>query len=162
MAHQIRPYRPGDAPGILAVHRRSIMAISTEIYSSAELESWHHGKTEEGYLHAMAEGETFLVGEDANSIAGFSSFKYHTDRTGQICGLYVDPKAQGIGLGYALLRRSEDQLRHLGALRFMIEASLAAIPFYLRVGYTITAELTHQTRGGLPLAICRVERELDL
>ncbi|MEM8790103.1 MAG: hypothetical protein AAGE80_00695 [Pseudomonadota bacterium] len=51
---EIRPYRAGDAAGMLAVHGRAILAISREVYSQVELESWNHGKTEEGYLEAMA------------------------------------------------------------------------------------------------------------
>ncbi|MEM1278026.1 MAG: GNAT family N-acetyltransferase [Pseudomonadota bacterium] len=162
MVFHIRAYREGDTAGLLRVHRSAILAISTEIYSQAELESWNHGKTEDLYIRAIEEGEAYLIGETGGVMAGFCSYKCHPDQTGEICGLYVDPKAQGQGLGSALLRRAEQALVSENAARLMIEASLAALPFYLRAGYQVTEELTHQTRGGLPLAISRVERSIAL
>ncbi|MEM7506523.1 MAG: GNAT family N-acetyltransferase [Pseudomonadota bacterium] len=156
----IRPFRPGDETAMLMIHGRSIQAISETVYTRAELDSWNFGKDVEGYLSAMASGEVYHVAVSQDELAGFCGHKLHPDGWGEICGLYVDPGYQGRGLGKRLMANAEQMMRAAGRWRIWIEASLAALSFYEAGGYRVVEELTHTTRGGLPLAMRRVEKVL--
>ncbi|MEM8790102.1 MAG: GNAT family N-acetyltransferase [Pseudomonadota bacterium] len=93
-------------------------------------------------------------------MVGFCGYKCHPDGVGEICGLYVDPEIQGRGAGYRLLRDAELIIARSGAKRSIVEASLAALPFYTRAGYSVTEQMTHLTRGGLEIEVRRLERPL--
>lgn len=155
---RIRPFQPGDETAMLTIHGRSILAISDTVYGRAELESWAFGRDVEGYLSAMASGEVYHIAAIQDEVIGFCSHKLHPDGWGEICGLYVDPDHQACGVGGQLMANAERMIRAASRWRIWIEASLAALPFYRAVGYRVVDELTHTTRGGLRLAICRVER----
>ena len=73
----VRAATPADAAAILRVHRDSILALGTETYSSAEVESWAAGLVAERYVEAMNEGgETFIVAAAPDgALAGFCSLK---------------------------------------------------------------------------------------
>ncbi|MEL6793691.1 MAG: GNAT family N-acetyltransferase, partial [Pseudomonadota bacterium] len=100
-----------DGHELLRVQRRAIHTIDRAFYALRELESWATGLTPEGYGLCIAEGEEIEVAVDGSDrITGFSS-----RMDGAILGLFVDPSAQGRGLGAALLSRAEEGLIDGGA-----------------------------------------------
>ncbi len=50
-------------------------------------------------------------------------------------GLYVSPSAAGQGVGTALVRLAESQIAQRGHHLVVLESSLNAVQFYLRLGY---------------------------
>ncbi len=155
-SHRLRVAAEADAQAILNVHRRSILELGTSAYTAAECESWAAGLVPERYVEVMTSGgESFLVAEDAAGVCGFCSFK-----NDEVCGLYVDPRAAGKGVGSMLLARAEAVIRTDPPEAIRIGAALSALPFYLARGYRITRRKKWKTRGGLEIEICDMEKQL--
>ena len=70
--------------------------------------------------------------------------EYVTDRPLALFGQFaVEPKLQGSGVGFELLRRAEEEARRLGAAEICLDTAQGAkhlISYYERQGYQIRAE----------------------
>lgn len=155
----LRPMRPSDGPGIEMVHRRAIMDLAGRTYTETECRSWAHKIRADRYVQIARERETFIVAENAvGVIAGFCSFALQDDAKGRVAGLYTDPAFQGSGLGTALIGQAEAAMIADGATILVIEASLAALPFYRARGYTEIKRASRTTRGGVRIEVAHVEK----
>jgi ribosomal protein S18 acetylase RimI-like enzyme len=116
----LRPARPQDAAGLAEVQVRAWWAAYAE-YVDPEL------LAEQTVAVRTARWEDVLAGdasrtevaEVAGRVAGFVSVGavQHAEPEpglGELLALYVDPPAQGAGVGRALLTAGEDRLRALG------------------------------------------------
>ena len=61
-----------------------------------------------------------------------------TDEGLQLRGMAVDPATQGSGVGRLLVEAAVERLRAAGATRLWCNARDTAVPFYERLGWTIT------------------------
>lgn len=60
-----------------------------------------------------------------------------TDTEAQIRYMAVEPRFQKTGLGSVVLKRLEDEVRHLGAKSVILNSRDSAVAFYERNGYKI-------------------------
>jgi len=141
-AAAIRPARPNDVPGILAMIREL-----------AEFEALSHQvvATEDDY-HASLFGENpaaeALVAEVGNNLVGyaifFSTFSTFIGRAGiWLEDLYVRPDFRGLGLGKGLLKAVGEIAAARNAGRFewsVLDWNRNAIDLYERVGGEILQE----------------------
>ena len=148
-----RPGVPQDGLALLAVHTRAIEMIAVKDYGPDIARSWAHGLTPDGYARAMADGEMFEVATVDGAIIGFCSIK-----PGEICGLYVNPDHMRRGVATRLLSRALAWMSAQGCERVKIEASLTALPLYLRHGFRNVATKLKGTRGGLDMLVVDMER----
>jgi len=156
-AAAIRPARPNDVPGILAMIREL-----------AEFEALSHQvvATEDDY-HASLFGENpaaeALVAEVENNLVGyaifFSTFSTFIGRAGiWLEDLYVRPDFRGLGLGKGLLKVVGEIAATRNAGRYewsVLDWNRNAIELYERVGGEILQEwrivrLDHQGIRSLP------------
>lgn len=101
-------------------------------------------------------GETMEVAEDAaGRIVAFCSRKGD-----EVMAVYVHPDAARCGLGGLLLARAENAIVAAGHRTIRIGASLSGRPLYERHGYRVVAEYRWETRGGLVIAACDMEKTL--
>lgn len=102
----------------------------------------------------LAHGETshyrFLVAEHGGRVAGYACWGPipGTVESVDLYWIAVDPAAQGLGVGRALLAASEAWIAESGRLRVYVETAGRAqyTPtrgFYLACGYRVAAELEH-------------------
>ncbi|MEM6944827.1 MAG: GNAT family N-acetyltransferase, partial [Pseudomonadota bacterium] len=96
--------------------------------------------------------------EVAETAIGFTSFRLHDDGTGEICGLYVDPAAQGTGHGRTLLLEAEAALFAERARGLVVSSSLSGRPFYTHLGYVDDDAAEYRTRGGLVVEVRRMRK----
>ncbi len=141
-AAAIRPARPNDVPGILAMIREL-----------AEFEALSHQvvATEDDY-HASLFGENpaaeALVAEVENNLVGyaifFSTFSTFIGRAGiWLEDLYVRPDFRGLGLGKGLLKAVGEIAAARNAGRYewsVLDWNRNAIDLYERVGGEILQE----------------------
>ncbi len=141
-AAAIRPARPNDVPGILAM-----------IHELAEFEALGHQvvATEDDY-HASLFGENpaaeALVAEVENNLVGyaifFSTFSTFIGRAGiWLEDLYVRPDFRGLGLGKGLLKAVGEIAAARNAGRYewsVLDWNRNAIDLYERVGGEILQE----------------------
>ena len=79
----------------------------------------------------MILGETVLVAELDGHRVGFAAV---LDNDNFLHSLYVDPDAQGQGVGSALLEKVQERFTSTGALK-CLQKNQAAMDFYLKHGW---------------------------
>jgi putative acetyltransferase len=154
MACIIRRATAEDAEAICVLHKVAVRRLCAGAYSAEQIEAWVGPRVAEDYCKAMsADGETMFVAERASRVAGFASL-----RGERLLGLYVDPTS-GRGLGRPLLAVAEEEARGRGVAILSLQATLNAVPFYRRHGYSVDrAGLV--PRSGLKLPVVEMSKTL--
>ena len=134
----IRRARPDDAGAIAGIHHRTWHAAYAEILDPTELpEVPEPERWAERLQHAAI---TTLVWDQGGAVAGFASAGQ-----GTLLALYVDPRAQGAGVGTALMEAALDLLRADGnrdAVAWTFVDNERARRFYEKHGWTAEPETT--------------------
>jgi GNAT superfamily N-acetyltransferase len=135
----VRQARPDDVAAVLNVLRRSITELCTaDHHDDPEvLARWLRNKTPEAFASWLNDPDgVLLVAEHGGAVRAVSSLQ----RSGKINLCYVEPGFEGFGLGGALMASMEQQAQiwALGELR--LESTLAARPFYERLGFVADGE----------------------
>lgn len=125
--------------------------------------AWQEGLEPKLYLNAMARGEVFFVAErredDGAEVLGFTS-DYPISGAEHGVSAYVRGGAARQGIGSALLRLAETHAIQQGATTIRIEASLAAVAFYLANGYVETGRGDVRLPSGQPIACVFMTKDL--
>ena len=129
----IRRARPEDAPALAAVHVRAWRHAYADIVAVEDMptECWRR----ERWDALLAEGAEVHVFDQDGAVAGFAALDGN-----ELRALYVDPPAQGAGVGSALLTAAVDALRaagHREAYLWTFEANGLARAFYERHGWQL-------------------------
>lgn len=140
----IRDAVPADAPGISAIWNPVIRGTAIT-FTSAE-----KSLTEVTALitNRQTAGQGFLVMEDAAGLAGFATYAPFRGGSGYRLSMELTiqlaPRAQGRGLGRALMRRLEDHARHAG-VHVMVAGISGENPraraFHEALGYSVAGTL---------------------
>jgi ribosomal protein S18 acetylase RimI-like enzyme len=140
----IRPARAGDAAALAGVQLRAWWRAYGDYVDHDELAAHTVASRTERWREILAGGQTqTAVAEVDGRVTGFASVgvPVHADPEpglGELHAIYVDPPAQGAGLGSALLADAEERLRAQGfsrALLCVFEANGLARAFYARHGW---------------------------
>jgi GNAT superfamily N-acetyltransferase len=125
----IRIASPDDARAIHNLHTRSVRALCARDYPNEVIDGWLFGRTPAGYT-GIAKEEMYVF-EESGAIRGFSHVV-------PICivALFVDPDHTRRGFGKALFEHALAFIRASGAIPIAFEATLTALPFYLKMGCT--------------------------
>ena len=139
---RIRPFVVGqDEAGWLAVNARAFA-------EHPEQGNWTEQDLADRLSAPWFDPAGFLLAERDSrrgGLAGFHWTKVHNDngaRIGEVYVLGIDPSAQGLGLGSALLTAGLQHLRQAGldtVLLYVEESNGAAIHLYARAGFSTFA-----------------------
>lgn len=149
----VRSASARDLPAVSALLKRTWHDTYDKLYGSAKVgeitSSWHSAEALQRQLDAPR--SEFLVADDGAEIVGMAFARMTDETTAHLFQLYVDPVAQGSGLGRALL----DEL--LGcfpdARRMELEVAAGnerAIGFYGHHGF---AERERGTENGIETVV---------
>ena len=135
----IRPATVADARAIAEVAHRAWWREHADEPPETSLDEhvarWEHHLT----LPARRRSSpTSAAASTASSPSAPSRIPDAPDDEGELMSLYVDPPAQGAGVGTALLAAAEDALREAGytqAVVDVLDATDAARAFYERFGW---------------------------
>ncbi|MFK7943144.1 MAG: N-acetyltransferase family protein [Paracoccaceae bacterium] len=157
---EIWPFRPSDAQACCEIRRRAVLAVSPRFYGRAVRQAWTSEFSSNPDLDIVAAGGTVLIAKSSNDQArGFASFRLFGN-IGKLLRLYIEPDVQELGIGSALLRKSEEQMAAAGADKAILEASLSALAFYERRGYQVTARIRHDLGNGIKMDVRDMEKSL--
>ena len=81
---------------------------------------------------------------------------FNTDIEAQIRFMAVDPRFQKTGLGSVVLKKLEDEVRHLGAQYVILHSRDTSVQFYERHGYKIVSE-SHTLFESIPHFLMKKE-----
>src|SRR5262245_7709524 len=147
MNFTIRRATVGDVDKIAEAHLDSIRTIGSQYYSSEIVEDWCAEIKGDLYLQAMDQGEVFFIAvSDNNEVLGFSSHRIDDGIHG--VSVYVSSKAARQGLGSALLHEAEASAIAANASNIEIDASLAALAFYVANGFKEISHGDHHLSSG--------------
>jgi len=151
----IRPTTPADTPALLALTAATGVFKPHEVTALNEVLSDYHAA--EGKL-----GHVAVTDERAGRIVGYAYYApaAMTDRSWYLYWIAVDKTTQAKGVGGALLRHAEEDIRSRGGRVLFIETS--SLPhydltrkFYLKHGYEVTAALRDYYADGDDMVVFR-------
>jgi GNAT superfamily N-acetyltransferase len=94
-------------------------------------------------------GTIHLAVRDGDVTVAVATF-VPTEEGVQLRGMAVDPGAQGTGVGRVLVEAAVERLRATGVTRLWCNARDTAVPFYERLGWTVTGPGFMHAESGLP------------
>jgi GNAT superfamily N-acetyltransferase len=136
----IRRATLADAAAIAMIQARSWRHAYADIVAPEDMPEPEQRERRLGEY--IAGGGEVYVSEQGDQVAGFALLDGH-----ELRALYVDPPAQGAGVGTALLQAAVEALRaagHAEAFLWTFEANGLARAFYERHGWQLVAG--HQQR----------------
>jgi len=151
----IRPYRPGDAPGMKAVHNASVRSLAKD-YLPAQLEAWSPMDSAIADWEGSIEGNIVYVAVEGDVIIGFGDITPDC----YLYRLYVAPGNSRKGIGSKLLSALEREARASGMVEIILDSSLSAVGFYKRHGYK-EVQKNRIMIGDAVLDAVRMEKKLD-
>lgn len=124
----VRPFRASDAPACCDVVNAAIVEMD--------------GLNEAARRHIVEHNPPDLLGAD---LAAWTTYVVEIDALGlvgvgaldgaEIKRVYVDPAAQGLGVGSTLLQVLEDEAKRSGLAEVHLDASPSSVDFYPSLGY---------------------------
>lgn len=157
-AISLRPGEPGDAVAIAALSVQVFLdTYATEGVRSDLAREAFSEYSEQAFRARLAEGSRrFVLAEAQGALIGFAELDCLreapiADFSGwELVRLYVQPQAQRLGIGAALLERSEKIALDAGARGLWLsvwERNARALAFYAAKGYADVGAGTHAFGG---------------
>ena len=137
---KIRQYVAGDIDKICELFYLTVHTVNAEDYTSEELDAWADGSPDKARWNKELTERKALVAEIDGKLAGFADM----DTTGYLDRLYVAADCVRKGVGRALLTALEAQNP---AAVYTTYASITAVPFFLKAGYSVVRENAVIRRG---------------
>jgi ribosomal protein S18 acetylase RimI-like enzyme len=139
----IRPARPEDAAALAGVQVRAWWHAYADYVDRDDLAEHTVAARTERWRELLAAGADTAVAEVEGRVTGFASIgpplrAEPEPELGELYAIYVDPPAQGAGVGSALLDDAEARLRLRGCTRAVLcvfEANGLARAFYAARGW---------------------------
>ncbi len=171
MSVTVRGATADDARSIAEVHVASWRwayrgQVPDEILGSLSVD-----EREAMWRRSLEEGKerTAVAIDESGSLVGFVGTGPAGDddadeRTGEVYAIYVLEDAAGSGIGTALLRRGEDDLRSDGYRRvtlWVLTSNVRAHRFYERNGWVFDGRRSTYRVGDVDLPILRYARDLS-
>lgn len=128
---EIHALTEADAPAAAALIGRAIAATAGRVYTEAQAAAWAAGADPERVRRALTATEGLGARIDGD-LAGLATLDV---ARGVLDLLYVDPAAQGRGVGRALVRAVEALARERGVQELRADASLLAAPMLAACGW---------------------------
>jgi len=153
----IRSAVASDAEEIAAVHVSAIRDVCGQVYDPRQIHAWISGKTQQGYLRAIAEHRVFVALRDER-VVGFSELD---PKTGEVFDDYVRHDCLRQGLGGHLLQTLEICAAEHALERLHLHATLNAIPFYEAHGFVLDVMTSFPLSPDTSLACARMHKQLN-
>ena len=139
----LRPYRPDDAPALLALFRDTIRRVNSRDYTPPQIAAWASDDIDPAFWAGRFTGRFVPVAEEAGRPVGFAEL----EPNGHIDRVYVSADHQRCGVGRRLLAAIVAEARRVGLARLFTEASITARPFFEAQGFVVVAPQVVQCRG---------------
>ena len=152
----IRRARPSDAAACAAIMRASIRALPAGDLPTRTRAAW---ASLPALYHRWAMGpggEVYLVAARAGRLVGYAAL-----RADELTAAFVRPRAQGAGIGRALVAAAAALAGRSGVRRLRVLAARPAVGFYAALGFRGTAAARVPLPGGVALEAVRMRLALE-
>lgn len=151
-----RPATAADLAVLWDLRTRAVRATSAAHYPPDVIEIWCASAAPPS-LPLLVQAGGALVAEEAGQIVGYVILDLDT---GEVDAAFVDPAQQGRGIALDLMRALEALARARGLSRLFLSASLNAVPFYGRAGFTRVRDEVYPHRSGIGIPSVFMEKPL--
>ncbi len=139
----IRRFREEDAPVIAELFHHTVHTVNIQDYFPQQIAAWAPENLQfRDWLGICAKRFTF-VAEENDAILGFAEL----EKDGYIGCFYCHKDHQRKGIGSHLYKSVETQARQLDLSELIVEASITAKPFFLKMGFQVRQKQTVFRRG---------------
>lgn len=130
-----RPYQHGDAAGLVAIYRQSVLAIGPRDYSARQVEAWASLTPTLGEMveHCEDGRQVIIAVKDDDAPVAFGD----VEADGHIGYLYCAPDMIGNGAAAQVYEALEKAAQNAGITRLYVEASEAARRFLITRGFSV-------------------------
>lgn len=122
-----------DLEDMQALFAETIHNISLNDYNEAQLEAWASGIDNTKRWHNILTSQDVFVAEQNKKMIGFVTL----ENLNYIDLLYVDTDYQNKGIAKQLFANVEEIAKLNNQKTLEADASITALPFFLRMGFTI-------------------------
>ncbi|WP_225411636.1 GNAT family N-acetyltransferase [Stigmatella hybrida] len=153
---QVEACATPDPTLLLELQLRAIRHHGGEAYGPSELSAWCDAAREDAEAHLLRDFQTYAAHRGGH-LVGYGCF---SGEDGLIGALYVEQGQMGQGVGTALLAAMEAAAWEQRMQTLYVHASLNAVPFYLRRGFTPLASTAYELPSGSRLEMVRMVKDL--
>ena len=150
----IRRALPEDALGIHQAHMESIQKVCSQDHSPEEIKVWGHRSFKEDQRVTAITNQIVYVVVINDKIEGYAHLKFYfdnKDKKAHIMGLYLTPKAQGLGIGKVLLINLLTEAKNHHVVEVTLESTLNAKNFYLKNNFKDSGEVKTMVLDNQPI-----------
>ncbi|MGA9882501.1 MAG: GNAT family N-acetyltransferase [Candidatus Acidiferrales bacterium] len=163
MTFLVRLAVAADSDSIAEAHVNSIRSLGAKCYQQKIINEWGKPRSGAPYRQAMRTGEVYFVAVEtqpgeAERIAGFSSYLFEGGK--HRTAVYVRGDCSRCGIGTALFSKVETYARQRGAREIDVDASLAAVEFYMANGFQELGTGEHELKSGTRMACVFMRKQL--
>ncbi len=139
----IRRFKPEDAEPVSSMIARTLREVNIRDYSAEAIEDLVL-RMQPGDILQRASWTHFYVVADGEKIVGSGAIGPYWGKTDEssFFTIFVLPEYQGQGIGRRIIETLEKDEYFLRANRIEVPASITAVPFYLKMGYTYKNGIT--------------------
>jgi putative acetyltransferase len=140
---KIREYRAGDSESLARLFFQTIRRINIRDYTQAQVEAWAPENRDMEEWRNSFVGKAVFLAETDEKILGFGEL----ESNGHIDRFYIDADSIGKGVGKMIYESIESLARSQKLVRLLVEASVTAQPFFMRMGFHVVHEQTVDVHG---------------
>lgn len=135
----VRPYDSNDGLQVGQMIYDTVHTINGRDYSQEQVNAW----VPDPSTYANVQESYAFVADKEGTILAFGNLTSE----GYLHRFYVHRDFQNQGIGNQLLKTLENKAKNLGLKEIFTEASITALPFFLKKGYLIREKQTKVLRG---------------
>lgn len=155
MTPRIRSYQAGDAEILADIFYRAVHEGAAGAYDPAARAAWAPARPQGADWTARLAEQITLVADAPDGPCGFMTLT----GDGHLDLAFVRPESMGRGVAQALYFALETQARGLGITHLDTDASALARRFFLKQGWSVSAE-RQVVRSGVTLRTWRMRKDL--
>jgi putative acetyltransferase len=140
---QIRPFRTGDEPALLAVFRSAIHGIASRNYTPEQINAWAPQNIDQSLWTNRMQGIQPFVVEAEGQILAYADVQ----TSGYIDHFFVSAEHARQGIGSLLMDHLHKVAQERGIPSLTSDVSLAAQPFFEKFGFVIVEQRSPVLRG---------------
>lgn len=145
-----------DLAELWELRTRAVRAGCAAHYPAAVIDTWCESAAPAS-LPLLVRAGGAVVAEEEGTVVGYAVLNLHT---GEVDAAFVEPAHQGRGIALQLLGALEALARERCLARMFLSASLNAVPFYERAGFTQVREEIYPHRSGIGIRSVFMEKML--
>lgn len=152
-----RPATEADLETLWSLRTRAVRIGCASHYPPDVIATWAAAPPPASLPLLVRAGGGIVAQEEDGAVLGYAVLDADT---GEIDAVFVEPTAQGRGIGQALMQTLEAMAREQGLDVLFLSASLNAVPFYRKAGFRALQERLYPHRSGIAIRAMLMEKRL--